>query len=65
MVISNLYTEKKEHLKEFLKGSLKKVMKEDYIGDLALLNICTEIFNDDNLCKNRLIMEIRNYQNNQ
>tara|TARA_Y100000590_G_scaffold388076_1_gene462138 strand:- start:5901 stop:6212 length:312 start_codon:yes stop_codon:yes gene_type:complete len=61
-VVDTIYTTKKEHLKGFLKESLKKMMGEEYIGDLALLNICNEIFNDDQLCINRLVYEIRNYQ---
>ena len=62
-VVVNIYQDKKEHLKEFLKGSLKELMKDKYIGDLALLNICNEIFEDDELCINRLTKEIENYQN--
>ena len=61
-VIQTIYSDKKSHLKEFLKGSLKELMKDDYIGDLALLNICSEIFEDDELCINRLTLEIKNYQ---
>jgi len=64
-VVQQIYGSKKDHLKEFLKESLKELMKEDYIGDLALLNICNEIFEDDELCINRLTLEIRNYQNDQ
>ena len=64
-VVQKIYSSKKDHLKGFLKESLKELMKEDYIGDLALLNICNEIFEDDELCVNRLTLEIRNYQNDQ
>ena len=62
-VIETLYTERKDHLKIFLKQSLKELLKNDYPGDLVILNIFTDIFNDDNICKNRLILEIRMYQN--
>ena len=62
-VVDTIYTNKKEHLKEFLKESLKSLMKDEYIGDLALLNICNEIFDDDQLCINHLVYEINNYQN--
>ena len=62
-VVQRIYGDKKEHLKVFLKESLKDLMKEEYIGDLALLNICNEIFEDDKLCINRIILEIKNYQN--
>ena len=61
-VVISIYSNKIDHLKEFLKSSLKEVMKEEYIGDLALLNICNEIFEDDELCINRIILEIQNYQ---
>ena len=62
-VVQSIYGDKKDHLKLFLKESLKDLMEESYIGDLALLNICNEIFDDDELCINRLTLEIKNYQN--
>lgn len=62
MVINNLYSERKEHLKVFIKESLKKIMKEEYIGDLVLNNILIDIFRDDDLCKNRIRMEIIEHQ---
>ena len=61
-VINNLYSERKEHLKGFIKESLKKIMKEDYIGDLVLNNLLIDIFRDDDLCKNRIKIEIIEYQ---
>ena len=61
-VINKLYTDRKDHLKVFLKRSLKDLLKDEYPGDLIILNIFTEIFNDDNVCKNRLIIELRMYQ---
>ena len=63
-VVSKIYLERKVHLQEFLKTSLQQIMKEDYIGDLVLTNICTDIFNDDELCKNRIIKEIKLFQKN-
>jgi hypothetical protein len=62
-VVQKIYGDKKDHLRNFLKVSLKDLMKEKYIGDLALMNICNEIFDDDELCINRLTLEITNYQN--
>ena len=62
-VVQDIYGNKKDHLKEFLKEALQELMKDDYIGDLPLLNICNEIFQDDELCINRLVLEIKNYQN--
>ena len=61
-VITKLYTERKEHLKVFVKQSLKTMLKEEYPGDLLVLNILLEIFSDDELCKNRLIVEIKLHQ---
>ena len=61
-VIKSLYTDKKSHLKIFLKNSLKEIMKDEYVGDLVVDNICYDIFDDDEVCKNRLIIEIRLYQ---
>lgn len=61
-IISKLYLERKEHLKVFIKESLKKILKNEYPGDLVVLNILLEIFADDELCKNRLITEIRLHQ---
>ena len=66
-VITKLYTERKEHLKEFLKSSLKAISEsrgEEYIGDLFINNLCNEMYNDDQLCINRLVLEITNYQKN-
>lgn len=61
-VINTLYSDRKEHLKGFIKESLKKIMKEDYIGDLLVNNMLIDIFRDDNLCKNRIKLEIIEYQ---
>ena len=62
-VVEKIYSHKKDHLKEFLKTALKGIMGDEYIGDLALLNICNEIFEDETLCVNRLILEIKKFQN--
>ncbi len=61
-VIESLYSERKEHLKGFVKESLKKIMKEDYVGDLIVNNLLIDIFRDDKLCKNRIKLEITEYQ---
>ena len=61
--VEEIYTQRKDRLKDFLKISLKKVMKDDYCGDLIVINICTDIFNDDELCINRITREIELFQN--
>ena len=58
-VITKLYVDRKEHLKEFIKTALKQLLKEEYPGDLIVLNILVDVFSDDELCKNRLIVEIK------
>ena len=61
-VIKTMYIEKKQHLRGFLKTSLKKITKEEYPGDIIIDGICNDIYSDDKLCINRLILEIKNYQ---
>jgi hypothetical protein len=62
-VIHTIYDSRKEHLREFIKTSLKKLLKDECPGDLVILNILSDIFNDDTLCRNRLVLEITLYQN--
>jgi len=64
-IVTELYNDRKDHIQEFIKSSLKKIYEskpDEYPGDLVILNILVEIFNDDELCKNRLIIEIKLYQ---
>ena len=61
-IIDEIYSTKKSNLKNFIKNSLKEILKKDYIGDLILENIFIEMFNDELLCKNRLILEIKLFQ---
>ena len=61
-IISKMYDEKKNHLQQFLKDTLKKIMKDDYIGDGAVSTLCLEIFEDDEYCKKRLVLEIKQQQ---
>ena len=62
-IVKIIYIDRKQHMKWFLKSSLKKLMKEEYIGDLFVTNICNDIFEDDILCMNRIIQEIKLYHN--
>jgi len=38
------------------------MIKDDYPGDQTITNLTLNIFSDDDLCKNRLHMEIKIYQ---
>ena len=63
-VINELYSERKQHLKGFITQSMKEIMKDDYVGDIFINNILIDIFRDDTICKNRIILEIKEYQKN-
>ncbi len=63
-VINELYTQKKEHLKNFVKTSMKELLKDEHPGDLIINNIIIDIFRDDELCKQILKTEIELYQKN-
>ena len=63
-IIGELYSSRKTHLKGFITESMKQIMKDDYCGDLFINNILIDIFRDDAICKNRIILEIKEYQKN-
>ena len=51
-------------LKEFILESLKKVLNEEYPGDAIVSGVLNEVLEDDDLCINRLVIEIQLYQKN-
>ena len=64
-VISDLYDNRKDHIQLFIIGSLQKLYEdknEEYPGDRTIKNILLNIFQDDELCKNRVVTEIRLHQ---
>ena len=61
-IIDTLYIERKPHIKVFIKESLKELLKNDYPGDCLIDSIIREIFSDDQVCKERLYIEIEAYQ---
>ena len=64
-IIYTLYDDRKTHIQEFILESLKTLYKdksEEYPGDRTITNILLNIFQDDELCKNRLITEIKLHQ---
>lgn len=61
-VVKKLYIERKDHIKLFIKNSMKDLYKEKYPGDLVINNILFDIFSDDKLAINKLINEIKKYQ---
>ena len=61
-VVDELYSQKKDHIKEFVKESLKVVLKDEMPKEYIINNLLSEIFRDDKLCKNRLTIEINIHQ---
>jgi hypothetical protein len=64
IIVEQLYDEKKDHIQEFVKESLKVMLQEEMPDEYIINNLLSEIFRDDELCKNRLIMEIKLHQQN-
>jgi len=62
-VVDIFYIQKEKTLKEFIRTNLKKMMKGQYPGALVE-NIIFDIFQDDKLAKNRIILEIQQFQTN-
>ena len=63
-VISELYYPKKDHLKQFVKESMKELWKNEYPGDLIIDNIFFSIYQDDKFNINRICVEIELHQEN-
>ena len=63
-VISDLYYPKKDHLKQFVKDSMKELWKDDYPGDLIIDNIFFNIYQDDKFNINRICVDIELHQEN-
>ena len=61
-VVDSLYSKKKGHIQTFVKDSLKIMLKDEMPEDLIINNLLSEIFRDDDLCKNRLTIEIKMHQ---
>lgn len=64
-IIHSLYDDRKPHIQIFILESLKTLYKdktEEYPGDRTVKNILLNIFQDDELCKNRLSCEIKLHQ---
>ena len=61
-VVEALYGSRKEHIQIFVKDSLKHMLKDEIPEEYIVNNLLSEIFRDDELCKNRLTMEIKLHQ---
>jgi len=64
-VIHSLYDDRKDHIQMFILSSLQtlhEAIPDQYPGDQTIKNILLTIFQDDELCKNRLSVEIKLHQ---
>lgn len=61
MFIQTNYSEKTNEVRNYVRNSLKKNLGADY-NSIATENILLEIFNDPELAKERIRLEIGNYQ---
>lgn len=64
-LINKLYDDRKNHIKVFIKEALKQLYEnklDEYPGDQTIQNILLNIFQDDELCKNRVSIEIKLHQ---
>ena len=61
-VVSQIYINRKDHLKIFVKESLKVLMKDNPPSDLITNNILIDVFRDDDFCINRISLEIKLFQ---
>jgi|TARA_B110000037_G_scaffold43790_1_gene53876 hypothetical protein len=66
-VINNLYNDKQSELKKYIRGTMRRNFP-DYNTNFTLKTsteeILLEIFDDPDYAKSRLVLEIKNYQNN-
>jgi hypothetical protein len=61
-VIGELYDTRKSHISVFVKTSLAQLLGNEYPGDAVTSRVLEEILEDDTICKNRLITEIKLHQ---
>ena len=59
--INIYYVEKQQDLKDYIRKSLKKNLGSEY-NSIAAENIIMELFNDPDMAKERIRLEISDYQ---
>ena len=64
-VVNNLYDEKQQELKKYIRGTMRKNFSDydkNFTMKTATEEIILEMFDDPEFSKKRLILEIKNYQ---
>ena len=61
-IISEIYYDKKEHSKIFVKESMKQMYKEEYPGDSNINLLLYDIYEEDSLMIKKMENEIIRYQ---
>lgn len=61
--ITQYYTEKQQEMKDYIRKSLRKNLGDDY-NSIAVENIILELFADEDMGKERIRLEIVDFQNN-
>lgn len=62
--INIYYVEKQQDLKDYIRKSLKKNLGSEY-NSIAVENIIMELFNDSDMAKERIRLEISDFQQQQ
>ena len=62
-LINNLYHENQDKLRKYIRKTLKAHLKENY-RSMVIENILCKMFEDPKYSKERLSLEIMNFQNN-
>ena len=59
--VDKMYTEKEQHLKDYIRKSLRKCLDSEY-PSLTVETILSDMTDDKEFSKNRVISEIKGYQ---
>jgi hypothetical protein len=62
-VVQSVYSEKKDHVRTFILSSMKRLLNDEYPGDAIINNTLNDIFEDEDTCVNKLVLEIQLHQN--
>lgn len=61
-IVNEMFKQRRDHMIEFVKTALKDVLKEEYPSDFKIDSIFRELLEDEKICINKVILEIKIYQ---